>query len=147
MRAKTVLIALVMVSILALPLFAEKAEDSDKLGRELVDNVWGLMKANNTEALREIMDEGFQSLHQDGSRDLEEQIALIAGLSLGEYKLTDFNTSLSGNTIIVTYFVSVEETIDGERLDSDPAPRMTVFVKSGDSWKWLAHVNMKPLKK
>jgi len=147
MKLKAVLITTLIITILAVPLFAEETEDFEKLGQKMTEDVWVLMKAGNVDQLKEMMADGFQSLHQDGSRNLDEQLALIAGLSLGEYKLTDFKVTMAENTIVATYFVSVRETIDGERLDSEPAPRMTVFVKVGDNWKWLAHVNMKPLKK
>jgi hypothetical protein len=147
MKSKTLISALWLILLLAIPMIAEETSDIQALGTSLVEKVWTEMKANNAEGLREIMADGFQSLHQDGSRNLEDQLVLIAGLSLGEYKLTDFKVTTLDNTMIVTYFVSVEETIDGERLDSEPAPRMSVFVRSGDDWKWLAHVNMKPMKK
>jgi len=122
----------------------EKTENSE--GKVLVEKVWADMKAGNLDELKAIMAEGFQSLHQDGSRNAEEELKLIAGLNLGDYKLADFVITGEGNTLIVTYFVSVEETIKGERLSSVPAPRMTIFVETEDGWKWLAHANLKQSK-
>lgn len=142
--------AILMTSLIAIEtkLKAEKSsEKSFGLGQKLVEKIWMLMKKGDTETLQMIMSKEFQSLHQDGSRNIEEELELISKLDLGEYKLTDFTTTRNKNTLVVTYFVSVEETIEDKRLDSEPSPRMSVFVQEGENWLWVAHANLKPMSK
>ena len=78
--------------------------------------------------------------------DREAELKLIEGLNLGEYTLTDFNVTHAGPFIIATYFVSVEETIAGERLSREPTPRLSVFLHADDAWLWIAHSNAKASK-
>ena len=114
-------------------------------GKKLVRQVWADMKAGNIEAIEKWLAQGFQSVHQDGTRNREQEIELIKGLNLGEYTLTDFTVTQNGPVIIVTYFVSVAETIDDKRLSSTPAARLSGFLKTDDGWKWIVHANLKPL--
>jgi hypothetical protein len=62
--------------------------------------------------------------------------------------LSKIEITRNGPVIVATYFVSVEETIKGMRLLKEPAaPRLSVFLKTGDGWKWIAHANLRPLKR
>ena len=98
------------------------------------------------EAIEKTISKGFQSVHQYGSSNRDQEIELIKGLKLGEYTLTDIKITQDGPVIVATYFVSVEETIKGKILSKEPAPRMSVFLKTDSGWKWIAHANLKPLK-
>ena len=98
------------------------------------------------EAIEKTISKGFQSVHQYGSSNREQEIELIKGLKLGEYTLTDIKITQDGPVIVATYFVSVAETIEGKRLSKQPAPRMSVFLQTDGGWKWIAHANLKPLK-
>jgi len=48
--------------------------------------------------------------------------------------------------MIVSYFVSVGETIDAKRLSTESAARLTIFLKTDSGWQWIAHANLNPLK-
>ena len=116
------------------------------LGEKLVRQLWADLETNNIEAIEKMIAPGFQSIHQDGARDCAQEIELIKNLDLGEYTLSDFKVTENGPVIVVSYFVSVQETIEGERLSSEPAARLSVFTKIEDEWQWLAHANLKSLK-
>ncbi|NQV03357.1 MAG: hypothetical protein HQ542_11970 [Bacteroidia bacterium] len=74
-------------------------------------------------------------------------LVLLLGLAIADYEITDLKiTSSDEGLIIATYFITVAETIQGERLSKEPAPRMTIFVKDDGTWKWIAHANLKPLR-
>lgn len=90
--------------------------------------------------------DAFQSVHGDGTRDKQKEIELLKNLNLGNYQLTDFTVTQHDNIIIVTYMASVEETIEGETLSATPTPRMSVWIKSGKGWQWIAHANLNPMK-
>ncbi len=116
------------------------------LGEKLLVQLWSDMAKPDMEAIEKTISKGFQSVHQSGSSNYEQEIELIKGLKLGEYTLTDINITQDGPVIVATYFVSVAETIDGKRLSKTPAPRMSVFLQTESGWKWIAHANLKPLK-
>jgi len=88
----------------------------DSIGKELVLQLWVDMKANNWKGLQKQIAPGFQSIHQDGARDSKVQIELIKGLNLSEYTIDNMKVTMEGPVIIVTYQVTVEETIAGNRI-------------------------------
>lgn len=116
------------------------------LGEDLVRELLNDFKTQNISALEKKIAPGFQSIHEDGARDAEAELKLLKGLNLGEYTLSNFKVTQVGPAIIVSYFVSVEETIDGQRLSSKPAARLTIFLETDTGWQWIAHANLNPLK-
>lgn len=116
------------------------------LGEKLLLQLWSDMEKPDIEAIEKTISKGFQSVHQYGSSNREQEIELIKGLKLGEYTLTDIKITQDGPVIVATYFVSVEETIKGKQLSKKPAPRMSIFIKTDSGWKWIAHANLKPIK-
>lgn len=138
----TLLIALTTPVVLANEAVADEKDQGEKLLRQL----WADMKKPDMEAIEATIAEGFQSVHQDGHNTREQEIELIKDLKLGDYTLSDIKITRNGPVIIATYFVSVTETIEGERLSKKPAPRLSVFLNTGNDWKWIAHANLKPLK-
>ncbi len=127
------------------PALAESPETDAQLGERLVQELWVDLKAANMPAHEKRLAEGFQSVHQDGARDRKHQLDLLKKLDMGEYYLSAFRTTRVGDTIIVTYVVSVTETIADKRLDTSPAVRLSVFVHNGDMWQWAAHANLNPM--
>lgn len=114
-------------------------------GIKLVNDLWVAMKDADVAAVEGMIADGFQAVHSDGANDREGELELIRNLALGDYTLTDLRITRQGPALIATYHVSVEETIEGRRLSSKPAARMSVFVRTPDGWKWLAHANLKSL--
>ena len=146
------ILKLVLISTLT-ALFASQTVLADQevateksLGEKLLLQLWSDMEKPDMEAIEKTISKGFQSVHQYGSSDREQEIELIKGLKLGEYSLTDIKITQDGPVIVATYFVSVAETIEGKRLSKKPAPRMSVFVQTDSGWKWIAHANLKPIK-
>lgn len=119
---------------------------SEQTGEKLVRQLWVDMKGQNMQAIEKNTAAGFQSVHQDGSRGRQEEIALIKELNLGEYGLSDFKVTQNGSVIVATYSVSAAETIEGKQLSTKPAPRLSVFLKTDSGWQWLAHANLKPMR-
>ncbi|MBL7074684.1 nuclear transport factor 2 family protein [candidate division KSB1 bacterium] len=140
------LLAFAFLFVSQVRLTAEQSAPEPTLGEKLVRQLWADMKARNLAALEKKIAPGFQSVHEDGARNREQQIELLRGLNIGEYTLSNFEVTQNGPVIIATYFVSVEETIEGKRLSTKPAPRLSVFLKTDSGWQWIAHANLNPLK-
>lgn len=142
----TLIIVLTLVSTTLTAVAKEEVATEAGLGEKLVHQLWADMQKPDIEGIEKTIAEGFQSVHQFGSSNREEEIELIKGLKLGNYKLSDMKITQNESVIVATYFVSVEETIMGKRLLKKPEPRLSVFVKTDSGWKWIAHANLKPLK-
>jgi hypothetical protein len=140
------IIALTLVSTTLTAVAKEEVATEAGLGEKLVRQLWADMQKPDIEGIEKTIAEGFQSVHQSGASNREEEIELIKGLKLGNYTLSDMKITQNESVIVATYFVSVEETIMGKRLPKKPEPRLSVFVKTDSGWKWIAHANLKPLK-
>ena len=143
LRIGAVLVAVVVVAIGAGGWAAEQEDAS--LGEQLVRQFWEAIRTEDAEALGAILAPGFQSVHQDGARDRDGELALCAGVDIDEYTLTDFVTTRQGATIVVTFMASVEETLGGVRTTTVPASRMAVFLMTEDGWRMVAYANLKAM--
>jgi hypothetical protein len=85
---------------------------------------------------------GFQSVHEDGARDRDAELALLKQLQLGHYMLADFKVTREADLLIVTYSVTAREMIDGQPVSTEPAYRLSVFIPDGEAWQLLAHANL-----
>lgn len=88
--------------------------------------MWEDIKAKNWKAVESKIAEGFQSVHPDGARDRAGELALIKNLKVGQTEFNNFKTTMNGDNMVVTYTISVQGTIDLERLPTKPAPRVSV---------------------
>lgn len=122
-----------------------KKEVKEQSGEELVNQLWTILQNSDTAAADSFITEGFQAVHEDGANNKEQELALIAGLNIDTYSIANLVSTQNNNVIVTTYMVSVEETIEGERLSKAPAARMSVFVEEDGAWKWISHANLKPL--
>jgi ketosteroid isomerase-like protein len=114
--------------------------DGEALYREFVAAV----AAKDWNAVDAILAADFQSVHTDGPRDKAKEMEMLKAEDLGEYSLTGFTSTRSGDTIVATHWLSVEETINGSRLSTKPAPRLTVWRHGPSGWQIIAIANLNP---
>ncbi len=141
MSASRILFALVFSLLSAMPLRAAE-QPVRQTGEKLVRQLFADMKSANIPAIRKIISPAFQSVHQDGTRNCDQQIELIKGLGMAPPVLGDFVETRSGSILVVTYTVSAEESVGGKRLPGKPARRLTVFQETHEGWRWVAHANL-----
>jgi len=125
----------------------EVASEEEVNGEQMERQFWEEIKAQNMEYVESKIAIGFQSAHPDGARNRNQELELMKGLQMGEYELTDFQVTQNGSFIVVTYKVSVEETINGQVLPTEPAARLSVWAKTDKGWQWISHANLNPMKK
>jgi hypothetical protein len=138
-----VVTALILVAAGTVRLNAQTPTMSE--GEKLERQMWSDMKAKNWAGVEARIAPGFQSVHPDGPRDRAGEIALIKGLDLGQYTLKDFKVTKAGDTIVVSYWISVQEVIDGKSLPSKLAMRLSVWSKTTAGWQWVGHANLNPI--
>jgi hypothetical protein len=114
-------------------------------GEKMEKQMWEDIKEKNWKAVEGKIAEGFQSVHPDGARDRANEISLIKSLNVGQIAFNDFRSTMSGENIVVTYMISLQETIDLERLPTKPTPRLSVWKKGMEGWQWICHANLNPI--
>lgn len=135
---KFIIRSLGALTITTMPLFSEIS-----LGEKLETQMWEDMKHANYKAIEENIAKQFQSVHTFGALSREAEIELIKDLYLGTYEISDFKLTENGDTIVVTYLISVGEKIENQQLSAKPAPRLSVWKKNDGVWQWIAHANLK----
>lgn len=152
LRIKNVVLMLLAMSLLTASAAAKESADSIshkqsaeevQLGKKLVHQLWSDMKQEDISAIKEIIADSFQSVHNDGARDRQEEIRFISGLDIDEYMLDNFQVTREGPVLVVTYTAAIQETINAQYLSTKPAVRMSVFLKTESGWKWITHSNFK----
>lgn len=137
---KNLLTLLGCLTLSSLPLFSEIS-----LGEKLETQMWEDMKHRNFTDVEKNIADKFQSIHSFGALSREGEIALIKDLYLGSYEITDLKVTENEDTLVVTYLISVKEKIKNQDLSEKPAPRLSVWQKFDDKWKWIAHANLKAI--
>ncbi|MGA1503275.1 MAG: nuclear transport factor 2 family protein, partial [Candidatus Nanopelagicales bacterium] len=72
--------------------------DGEALYREFVAAV----AAGNWDLVGAVLADDFQSVHTDGPRDKAKEIEMLKAVNLGNYSLTDFTSTRSGDTLVAT---------------------------------------------
>jgi len=119
---------------------ASEASEGEKLERQMASDI----QAKNWKAVEARIADGFQSVHPDGVRDRAGEIALLKGMNFGAFTLSDFKSTKIGDNIVVTFTMTVAETIDGQQLPAKPAYRLSVWKNGVNGWQWISHANFTP---
>jgi hypothetical protein len=114
-------------------------------GEKMEKQMWEDIKSKNWKVVESKIADGFQSVHPDGARDQANEISLIKSLNVGPIEFNDFKSTMSGDNVVVTYMISVQETIALERLPTKPTPRLSVWRKGAGGWQWICHTNLNPI--
>ena len=115
--------------------------EGETLYRQFIAEIVG----QNWPAVQAMISPSFQSVHSDGARDQVAELALIKGVNLGTYTLHDFKVTKADHHLIVTSWISIEETINGERLSTKSSPRLSVWEKIPNGWQLIALANFNPV--
>jgi hypothetical protein len=113
-----------------------------ELGIQLEEQMWSYMKLKNWAEIEKKISDIFLSVHKDGARDKAAEMTLIKKLDIGNFRLSDYKVVGEGDIIVVTYMAVVDETLLGIRTRAKPTPRQSVWQKTADGWKWIAHSNL-----
>ena len=116
--------------------------EGEKLERQMASDI----QAKNWKEVEARISDGFQSVHPDGVRDRAGEIALLKGMNFGAFTLSNFKSTTIGYNIVVTFTMTVAETIDGKQLPAKPAYRLSVWKKGVNGWQWISHANFTPIR-
>jgi ketosteroid isomerase-like protein len=131
----------VFLAIAIMPARADSAADA----QAALNAWWGALVVGTPAALEPVLAPEFQMMRADGSGHDKKG---YLGSSLPKVAaIPEFSKSTvteKGDVLIVRYFVTVNETRDGKKLQAH-APRLTVFRKEAGKWLVVAHGNFATL--
>lgn len=111
---------------------------------ELISEFFELLQAQDLEGLEEYLSPAFQLQRSDGSHATKEEYlenpAVVEDFDIVEVE----GTRVGDVRVIRSSFIAIE-TIDGQPVSTDPAPRLSTFVWNGERWQIVAHANFVPI--
>lgn len=113
-------------------------------GEAFERQMWQDIKERNWSDLSNRIAPYFQAVQFDGARNKDQYMNRVKALDIGDFTLHNFKVTEGSGVIVVTYNISVSETIEGNRLTSS-AMRMSVWQKKRDNWQWIAHAILVPV--
>jgi hypothetical protein len=119
------------------------AEEPDFV--KLTHQWWAYCRDKNFEAFEDMLAPGFLGANQRTTYDTKAYMESTHTVNISDFELTGFKTTVKPNIAVVTYYSKVAETIGGKRIESQRAPRVDVWVKTGAAWKIISHANLNPL--
>lgn len=109
--------------------------------RDAIKAFFTAVMNDDEQAVAALLAPEFQLLRSNGLVYTAEsypasELPIIAELPVIE----NLQVTGSGDVVVTTYTVNVNETLDGKVIEAD-APRMSVFRRDGDTWLLIAHGN------
>lgn len=124
------------------PVMAQES-DLDQRGAALVDEFISILTQPDAEkqaALADFLADEYQIVRANGTHmDKVEYVANPA--SVVEVDISDVHATEAGGVLVVSYVLSVSETLDGVEQET-VAPRLSVFRQDEEgAWQIAAHAN------
>src|SRR5438034_10178761 len=96
-------------------------------GEKMEKQMWEDIKAKNWEGVENKIAEGFQSVHPDGARDRASEISLIKNVNVVRVEFIDLKSTMIGDSVVVTYMISVQMTIDIQQVPTITTQRLIIW--------------------
>ena len=113
-------------------------------GETLERQRWEYIKKHNWKDLDNLIAPYFQASFFDGARNKEQFMKLQKSLGISDYTLSNFVVTEGPSVAIVTYDITLSETIEGRRLTSK-ASRLSVWQNDNGKWQMIAHAILIPV--
>ena len=116
------------------------------LAEQLETQIWQDIKEKKWDDMDKQLAPYFQLALFDGARTKAQYVNFAKALHLSDFTFSNFVVTEGPGVLIVTYDVTVSETISGMHLTSK-AVRQSVWQKNGDKWQWIAHSILLPIQR
>lgn len=144
---------LACLAVLAFAPFALLAEpggatprrsDPTSTATPLVTRFFTLVEHQDTKGLRQFLSPGFQIERADGSG--ANKADYLANLpTITSFSISNVTATQTGSVLVARYLATITGVVNGKAATPGPAPRISVFVRSGNTWTIVAHANFNPL--
>ncbi len=118
---------------------------SDATGGEGLERVfWKNVQAANWSEVEYALASNYSGVTSSGTLDRDATMKQYRTWQLKSYTLGDLNTELNGNTIVVTYTITLNGAVSNGTADTQPLPSapqhmMTVWQQQKEGWVAIAH--------
>jgi hypothetical protein len=123
---------------------------SEATGGDSLERVfWKNIQSANWVEMERALASNYAGVTPNGMLDRAAAIQEYRSWQLKDYSLGDLNTELNGNTIVVTYTITLNGTsaagAGSQPLPSSPQRMMTVWQQQKSGWIVIAHSVSQPL--
>ena len=134
--------ALVAVSLLACSSDSneEAPAATTEVASELTNEFITLLQKKDTAGLTGYLDQSFMIQRADGSFATKSDY-LTNLPTIGEFTISNVTFNQTGDSLVVRWDLTVNETINGQVYKGNPAPRLSTFVYSDAEWRMISHAN------
>ena len=108
--------------------------------RQLASEIFRLLKAKDMAGLRAFLSPAFLLQRADGSWMTREQYLKNPAV-IESYKVTDIHGTRTGDVRVLRYTVTTKQTVNGVLQSQDPVPRLSTYIKVGNTWQIVSHAN------
>ena len=109
----------------------------------LVNRFFNLVEHNDVNGLRQFLSPSFQLARADGSGGTKAEY--VENLpTITQFSISDVTATQTGSVLVVRYLATIEGVVNGKPATPGPAPRLSVFSRSGKHWQLVAHANFNP---
>ena len=109
-------------------------------GEGLERSFWKEVQAKNwTELERHVAGNYISITPEEGRFDRAAALEHLRQLQLDDFSLGDFQIELNGQTLVVTYTITMRGTFAGQPVPSSPVRMMTVWQQQKAGWMAIAH--------
>ena len=127
------------LSAVALPASAS-AQRPGPLGRQLVGRFLKDLERTNRADIRRFLSPAFQLQRADGSHQTKAEV-IKNPTKIQGYTVRGFQVTSDANVLVVTFQLSVNETINGKPFKTGFAPRIGTFVSLAKGWQLIEWAN------
>ncbi|MCE7938690.1 hypothetical protein DCC79_06275 [bacterium] len=118
------------------PVLADPAAE----GRRLAERFFAAIQTGDAAAVSDVLAPDVRIARANG--DVVVRDDYVASLPvIKAFTIDQVGANQSGDALVVTYQVEVDEVIDGVQQPTKQAPRLSVFQWRDGDWKLLAHAN------
>jgi Domain of unknown function (DUF4440) len=110
----------------------------------LVTRFFNLVEHNDVKGLHRFLSPAFQLERADGSGASKAEY--LANLpTITKFSISDVAATQTGSVLVARYQAAIEGVVNGRPATPGPAPRLSVFSRTGKTWRLVAHANFNPL--
>jgi hypothetical protein len=108
-------------------------------GTTLLKHYWEDRATGNVAHASTYMDRHFQSIYYFGALDKSGELNVIQNLNLTNYSLSRMVETRHDDLMILTYIAFVDETLNGQEIQHQESPCMTIWKHIDGRWKLMSH--------
>ena len=141
------LVLLVTLSIPACTMYKSHPVTSfaDATGGEGFERAfWQDVKNKDWKDLSQHIASSFTYMGPTGTLDRDAAFSSLQQMDIKEFSITDLKTQLSGNTVVVTYAITLRGTSGGQPISEQSQHRMSVWHEHKSGWLLIAQSVLGP---